>query len=89
MVGGKYDVFERVRVILVVMGSSATWCGENGAGNTTKLENQIIVAANIAAMSETLVLGKKAGVRPEIIYQAIRGGLAGSAVMEAKIPMMM
>lgn len=89
MAGGKREVFERVREILEVMGSSVTWCGEIGAGNTTKLANQIIVAANIAAVSEALVMGKKAGVRPEVIYQAIRGGLAGSTVMDAKAPMMM
>ncbi|MBR0247878.1 MAG: NAD-binding protein, partial [Synergistaceae bacterium] len=55
----------------------------------TKLCNQAIVAINIAAVSEALMLGKKAGVDPEAIYQAIRGGLAGSTVMDAKAPMIM
>lgn len=89
MVGGKQELFEQVKDILAVMGASVTLCGGIGAGNTTKLANQIIVAANIAAVGEALVLGKKAGVEPEAIYKAIRGGLAGSTVMDAKAPMMM
>ena len=70
------------------MGSSVVRCGEVGAGNVTKLCNQIVVACNIAGLAEALMLGKKAGVSPEVIYQAIRGGLAGSTVMDAKAPMM-
>lgn len=89
MVGGKEEVFNKVKDILMLMGSSVTLCGDIGAGNTTKLANQIIVAANIAAVGEALVLGKKAGVNPEAIYKAIRGGLAGSTVMDAKAPMML
>lgn len=89
MVGGKQELFDKVKDILAVMGASVTLCGDIGAGNTTKLANQIIVAANIAAVGEALVLGKKAGVEPEAIYKAIRGGLAGSTVMDAKAPMMM
>ena len=89
MVGGKEEVFNQVKDILMLMGSSVTLCGDIGAGNTTKLANQIIVAANIAAVGEALVLGKKAGVNPEAIYKAIRGGLAGSTVMDAKAPMML
>lgn len=86
MVGGKKEVLDRCYDILNKMGSSITLCGEAGAGNITKLANQIIVALNIAAMSEALVLGTKAGVDPEIIYKAIRGGLAGSTVLDAKVP---
>lgn len=89
MVGGKREVFERCRDILAAMGSSVVLCGDTGAGNVTKLCNQIIVAVNIAAMSEALTLGQLAGVSPEIIYQAIRGGLAGSTVLDAKAPMAM
>lgn len=88
MVGGKSEVFEQVRDILSVMGKSVVLCGDIGAGNTTKLANQVIVALNIAALSEALLLGKKAGVDPKVIYEAIRSGLAGSTVMEAKAPMM-
>lgn len=89
MVGGKQEVFDRAKEVLHVMGASVTLCGDIGAGNTTKLANQIIVAANIAAVSEALTLGVKAGVKPEAIYMAIRAGLAGSTVMDAKVPMMM
>ncbi|MDK2897148.1 MAG: hypothetical protein PWP04_1268 [Candidatus Atribacteria bacterium] len=89
MVGGKKEVFDKCFEILNKMGSSITLCGDIGAGNTTKLVNQIIVALNIAAMSEALVLGTKAGVDPETIYKAIRGGLAGSTVLDAKVPMVL
>lgn len=89
MVGGRQEIFNQVKQILEVMGACVTRCGEIGAGNTVKLANQVIVAANIAAVSEALILGRKAGVEPEAIFQAIRGGLAGSTVMDAKAPMMM
>lgn len=87
MVGGTQADFDACLPILQAMGSSAVLCGEIGAGNVTKLANQTIVAVNIAAMSEALVLATKAGVDPERVYQAIRGGLAGSAVLDAKAPM--
>jgi len=89
MVGGKAEVFEKVKPILLKMGSSAVLCGKIGSGNVTKLANQIIVALNIAAMSEALVLAAKAGVDPGMVYQAIRGGLAGSTVLDAKAPMVL
>lgn len=89
MVGGRRDVFERVKPLLMTMGASAVLCGEVGAGNTTKLANQIIVACNIQAVAEALTLAKKAGVDPELVFQVIRGGLAGSAVLDAKAPMML
>lgn len=86
MVGGKQEVFDKVEEILLVMGGSAVLVGEIGSGNVTKLANQIIVGLNIAAMSEAMVLAKKANVDPEKVYQAIRGGLAGSTVLDAKVP---
>jgi 2-hydroxy-3-oxopropionate reductase len=89
MVGGKKDVFDRSYPILKAMASSVVHTGSIGAGNITKLANQIIVALNIAAMSEALVLASKAGVEPELVYQAIRGGLAGSTVLDAKAPLVM
>ncbi|WP_101697566.1 2-hydroxy-3-oxopropionate reductase [Clostridium minihomine] len=89
MVGGDKDLFERVKDILLTMGSSAVYCGKVGAGNTTKLANQVIVAANIAALSEALMLAKKSGVDPNLVFDAIQGGLAGSTVMNAKAPMML
>jgi 2-hydroxy-3-oxopropionate reductase len=89
MVGGKPELFEKFRPMLLKMGASAVRCGDIGAGNVAKLCNQIVVASNIAAVAEALMLGKKSGVSPDLVYQAIRGGLAGSTVMDAKAPMMM
>ena len=85
MVGGKQEIFDQYKELLGRMGSSVVRCGDIGAGNVTKLCNQIIVAVNIAALGEAMTLGQMAGVAPE----AIRGGLAGSTVMNAKAPMMM
>jgi 2-hydroxy-3-oxopropionate reductase len=89
MVGGKQEVFDQCTDLLNIMGANVVLTGEVGAGNITKLANQIIVAANIEALSEAMVLAQKAGVDPEKVFNAIRGGLAGSAVMEAKGPMML
>lgn len=89
MVGGKKEVFDANYDIMMAMAKSVVYVGEIGAGNMAKLCNQIVVALNIAAVSEALVLAKKAGVSPDLVYQAIRGGLAGSTVMDAKAPMMM
>jgi 2-hydroxy-3-oxopropionate reductase len=89
MVGGKKEVFEKCFPIMKAMAGSVVLTGDIGAGNVTKLANQVIVALNIAAMSEALVLAAKAGVQPEMVYQAIRGGLAGSAVLDAKAPLVM
>ncbi len=89
MVGGKKEIYEKVKDVLLGMGSSVVYCGDLGAGNTTKLANQVVVALNIAACAEAFTLSKKAGVDPELVYQAIRGGLAGSTVMDAKVPMML
>ena len=89
MVGGKKEVFDKYYDIIKAMAGSVVLTGDIGAGNITKLANQIIVALNIAAMSEALVLATKAGVNPELVYQAIRGGLAGSTVLDAKAPLIM
>jgi 2-hydroxy-3-oxopropionate reductase len=89
MVGGPQKTFDSVKGILEVMGASVRRVGEIGSGNITKLANQIIVALNIAAMSEAMVLATKAGVDPEEVYQAIRGGLAGSTVLDAKMPLVL
>ena len=89
MVGGDEKAFETAKPILEKMGSSVVRVGDIGAGNVTKLANQIIVALNIAAVSEDFVLATKAGVKPEAVFNAIKGGLAGSTVMNAKIPMML
>ncbi|MFH2113892.1 MAG: 2-hydroxy-3-oxopropionate reductase [Spirochaetota bacterium] len=89
MVGGDEKAFETVKPILEKLGASAIRTGDIGAGNVTKLANQIIVALNIAAVSEAFTLATKAGVNPESVFNAIKGGLAGSTVMNAKVPMML
>ena len=87
MVGGNQATFDKVEPLLKLMGSSAVLTGAVGAGNVTKLANQIIVAGNIAAMSEALVLAESCGVSSEVVFNAIKGGLAGSTVLNAKAPM--
>ena len=89
MVGGKQEVFDRCLPILNVMGRSVVRVGDGGSGNYVKLANQIIVALNIEAIGEAFALAQKANIDPELMFQAIRGGLAGSNALEAKAPMIM
>jgi 2-hydroxy-3-oxopropionate reductase len=87
MVGGRQDVFDKVEPILKQMGSTVVLTGKIGAGNVTKLANQIMVACNIAAMGEAFVLATKAGLDPEVVFNAVKAGLAGSTVLSVKAPM--
>jgi 2-hydroxy-3-oxopropionate reductase len=87
MAGGSQATFDKVLPLLQAMGSSVTLTGPVGAGNVTKLANQIMVACNIAAMGEALVLATRAGLDPEVVFNAVKGGLAGSTVLNAKAPM--
>jgi 2-hydroxy-3-oxopropionate reductase len=87
MAGGDQKTFDNVAPILQKMASSVTLTGPVGAGNVTKLANQIMVACNIAAMGEALVLATRAGLNPEVVFNAVKGGLAGSSVLNAKAPM--
>jgi 2-hydroxy-3-oxopropionate reductase len=89
MAGGKPEVFEKVKDVLLKMGSSAKLCGGIGSGSVVKVANQIIVALNLAAMSEAFVLAAKAGVDPQAVFSAIQSGLAGSTVLNAKAPMVL
>lgn len=89
MAGGDDTAFEAVRPVFEAMGSEVTHVGGTGSGSTTKLANQILVNVTIAAMSEAVVLASKAGVDIGKMYEAIKGGLAGSAVLDAKIPMVL
>lgn len=89
MAGGSEADFAEAQPIFAAMAASAVRVGDIGAGNVCKLANQIVVALNIAAVAEALSLAAKAGVDPQLVYQAIRGGLAGSTVMDAKAPMML
>lgn len=89
MVGGAKELFDEYYDMLKCMAGSVVYVGPLGSGNVAKLANQMVVAINIAAVSEALVFAKKSGTDPELVYQAIRGGLAGSTVMDAKAPMML
>lgn len=86
MAGGKEEDYEKMVPYFDIMGASALLIGGSGSGSVTKLTNQVIVNLTIAAISEAFVLCTKAGADPEKVYQAIRGGLAGSVVMDAKVP---
>ena len=89
MVGGAKGDFDEMKPVLDAMASSVTYVGPIGAGNIAKVANQVVVALNIAAVAEAFTLAQKAGVDPAMVYEAIRGGLAGSTVMDAKGPMML
>lgn len=86
MSGGERVHFLRAKPYFEAMGTSAILTGPVGSGSVTKLVNQIIVNLNIAAVSEGMVFAQKMGVDPGVVYRAIRGGLAGSAVLDAKAP---
>lgn len=88
MCGGDQAAFDAMKPWFDILGSSAMLIGASGSGSVTKLANQVIVNLNIAAVSEALVLAAKAGVDPMNVYKAIRGGLAGSHVLDDKAPMM-
>lgn len=88
MVGGDESIFKKVEGILKKMGKAIILIGENGSGVMTKLVNQIIVNLNIAVISEALIFGAKAGLNLEKVYKAIKDGLAGSTVLDAKFQMM-
>lgn len=88
MVGGEQSTLDKAQDVFAAMGSSITLVGPNGSGSVTKLANQVIVNLNIAAVSEAMILATKAGADPKKVYEAIRGGLAGSTVLDAKAPMM-
>jgi len=89
MVGGPEELFNEIKPIFDVVGKSAVLVGGNGAGQTTKLVNQILVGIHIEAMGEAFVLAAKAGVEPMKVFDAIKGGLAGSNVLNAKVPLVL
>ena len=87
MCGGNKEIWDKYYDVLKAMGASVVYVGEIGSGNVAKLANQMVVAINIGACAEAMTFAKKMGSDPELVYQAIRGGLAGSTVMDAKVPM--
>ena len=82
MVGGRDEVFARIQPLLALMGKNITHVGPAGAGQITKVANQMIVALNIAAVAEALVFASKAGADPARVRQALMGGFAASRVLE-------
>ncbi|KON29523.1 tartronate semialdehyde reductase [miscellaneous Crenarchaeota group archaeon SMTZ1-55] len=89
MVGGDEAAFAEAQEILHVMGKSVVRVGAIGAGQFTKLANQILVGVHLQAMSEALVFAQKAGLDVQKVYEAVRGGLAGSHVLDAKTPLVL
>lgn len=89
MVGGALEDYETCKPILAAMGSAVTYMGDLGAGNVTKLANQIMNGLNTAAIAEAMVFAKKNGVDPDRVYEAIRGGSAGSKALDTKLPRML
>lgn len=83
MIGGPTAAFEQAKPLFELMGKNITLIGEhNGAGQTCKIANQIIVALNIEAVSEALLFASKAGCDPAIVRQALMGGFASSKILE-------
>jgi 2-hydroxy-3-oxopropionate reductase len=82
MVGAKPEAFARIRPLFALMGKNITHVGEVGAGQITKVANQMIVALNIAAVAEALVFASKAGADPARVRQALMGGFAASRILE-------
>ncbi|MCE4956041.1 NAD(P)-binding domain-containing protein [Macrococcoides caseolyticum] len=88
MVGCHEEDFDYIKETIAPMSKSVIRVGDIGSGSLVKLANQIIVNTNIVALSEAVVLGKKFDIDLDAMFEAIRYGLAGSAVMEAKFPKM-
>lgn len=82
MVGGSEATFAKVKPVLELMGKNITLVGDNGAGQITKVANQIIVALNIEAVAEALVFAAKAGADPAKVREALMGGFASSKILE-------
>ena len=84
MVGGAAETLEQVRPLLNVLGETITHVGENGAGQIAKAANQVMVAAQMVAMGELLILAKKAGANPQKVVQAIQNGAAQCWTLDVK-----
>jgi len=82
MIGGKESVFQAVKPVFELMGKNITLVGDNGAGQVTKVANQIIVALNIEAVAEALLFASKAGADPARVREALMGGFASSKILE-------
>lgn len=81
-VGGEPNTFEKCRPILSTMGTDIEYCGACGAGATVKIINNLIIAVSMCSLSEALVLGVKAGVKPDVLVQTLGKGSADSFVLQ-------
>lgn len=88
MCGGDKKIFDEIKPLLLCLGSSATYMGATGCGSIAKLANNMIVGCNIGAVGESFAFAAKAGLDPETLFNAIKGGFAGSEVLNAKAPKM-
>jgi len=86
MVGGRRETFDRCLEVLKTMGSSVVLVGGSGMGQVAKLVNNLIVGITFAAVAEGFALGTKSGLSADVLYEAIRGGWAGSRVLEVSVP---
>ena len=86
MCGGEKEVFDEVRPYLLMMGKTATYMGPSGCGSTAKVANNMMVGIHLCAMGEAFAFAKKAGLDPQTLFDAIKGGFAQSAVMDGKVP---
>lgn len=86
MCGGDKDVFDEVETLLHYIGKAVTYMGSTGCGAVAKLANNMIVGCNIGAVGEALAFAVKAGLDPTTLYNAIKDGFAGSAVLDSKAP---
>ncbi len=82
MVGGKPQIFERIKPLFECMGKNIVHVGDNGAGQVAKACNQIVVAVTIEAVAEALTFARRNGADPAKVREALMGGFAGSRIME-------
>jgi 2-hydroxy-3-oxopropionate reductase len=89
MVGGERAVFERCRPALAALGATLTYIGGHGMGLIAKLVNQMLMGAAFCTIAEAFALAAKAGADVEAVYQAVRGGLGGSRVLDQMLPQLL
>ena len=86
MCGGDKEVFDEVEDLIGCVGSRVTYMGASGCGDVAKLANNMIVGCNLIAVSEAYAFAVKAGLDPEVLFNAIKDGFAQNAVMDVKVP---
>ncbi|EAD7211931.1 NAD(P)-dependent oxidoreductase [Listeria monocytogenes] len=86
MVGGSEEVFLKVKSIFDILGSSVVLQGDAGAGQHTKMVNQIAIASNMIGVTEAIIYAEAAGLNPSRVLDSISGGAAGSWSLTNLIP---